>query len=253
MAEAIAKGSYNMEKTSLGQHISQQFNAELEDIRNRVLTMGGLVEQQIADAMTAIVEGDDHMADIVINNDYKVNAMEVALDEECNRVLARRQPTAGDLRLIVAVIKTITDLERIGDEAERIARMSQHASASDDMRVHPVQIQHLGDQVRQMVHQALDAFARMDTELAVQVWREDLKVDKEYEAIMRQLITFMMADPRSIPRVLDIMWSARSLERIGDRARNICEYVIYLVKGKDVRHTSLENMEAQVRADHPPQ
>jgi len=242
-----------MEKTSLGQHISQQFNAELEDIRNRVLTMGGLVEQQIADAMTAIVEGDDHMAEIVINNDYKVNAMEVALDEECNRVLARRQPTAGDLRLIVAVIKTITDLERIGDEAERIARMSQHASASDDMRVHPVQIQHLGDQVRQMVHQALDAFARMDTVLAVQVWREDLKVDNEYESIMRQLITFMMADPRSIPRVLDIMWSARSLERIGDRARNICEYVIYLVKGKDVRHTSLENMEAQVRADHPPQ
>jgi phosphate transport system protein len=242
-----------MEKTSLGQHISQQFNSELEDIRNRVLTMGGLVEQQIADAMTAIVEGDDHMAEIVINNDYKVNAMEVALDEECNRVLARRQPTAGDLRLIVAVIKTITDLERIGDEAERIARMSQHASASDDMRVHPVQIQHLGDQVRQMVHQALDAFARMDTVLAVQVWREDLKVDNEYESIMRQLITFMMADPRSIPRVLDIMWSARSLERIGDRARNICEYVIYLVKGKDVRHTSLENMEAQVRADHPPQ
>ncbi len=242
-----------MEKTSLGQHISQQFNSELEYIRNRVLTMGGLVEQQIADAMTAIVEGDDQMADIVINNDYKVNAMEVALDEECNRVLVRRQPTAGDLRLIVAVIKTITDLERIGDEAERIARMSQHASASDDMRVHPVQIQHLGDQVRQMVHQALDAFARMDTELAVQVWREDLKVDKEYEAIMRQLITFMMADPRSIPRVLDIMWSARSLERIGDRARNICEYVIYLVKGKDVRHTSLENMEAQVRADHPSQ
>jgi phosphate transport system protein len=243
-----------MEKTSIGQHISQQFNSELEDIRNRVLTMGGLVEQQIADAMTALVEGDDRMADLVINNDYKVNAMEVALDEECSRVLARRQPTAGDLRLVVAVIKTITDLERIGDEAERVARMGQHASGrADDRRVHPVQIQHLGDQVRQMVHQALDAFARMDTELALQVWREDLKVDKEYESIMRQLITFMMTDPRSIPRVLDIMWSARSLERIGDRARNICEYVIYLVKGKDVRHTSLENMEAQVRIDHPPQ
>ena len=240
-----------MEKKGIGQHISQQFNAELEDIRNRVLTMGGLVEQQIADAMTAIVEGDDRMADIVINNDYKVNAMEVALDEECNRVLARRQPTAGDLRLVVAVIKTITDLERIGDEAERIARMGQQNAASDEARVHPVQIQHLGDQVRQMVHNALDAFARMDTELAVQVWREDLKVDTEYEAIMRQLITFMMEDPRSIPRVLDIMWSARSLERIGDRARNICEYVIYLVKGKDVRHTSLEHMEAQARADHP--
>ncbi|MFA7387796.1 MAG: phosphate signaling complex protein PhoU [Thiohalobacteraceae bacterium] len=240
-----------MDKKGIGQHISQQFNAELEDIRNRVLTMGGLVEQQIADAMTATLEGDQHMADLVINNDLKVNAMEVALDEECNRVLARRQPTASDLRLVVAVIKTITDLERIGDEAERIARMGQHSAGSDEARVHPVQIQHLGDQVRQMVHDALDAFARMDTELAVQVWRQDLKVDAEYEAIMRQLITFMMEDPRSIPRVLDIMWSARSLERIGDRARNICEYVIYLVKGKDVRHTSLEHMEAQARADHP--
>lgn len=239
-----------MEKMGIGQHISQQFNAELEDIRNRVLTMGGVVEQQLADAMTAIVEGDERMAEVVVNGDYKVNAMEVALDEECNRVLARRQPAAGDLRLIVAVIKTITDLERIGDEAERIARMAQHVGSGEDMRVHPAQIGHLGDQVRQMVHSALDAFARMDTELAVQVWREDLKVDKEYEAIVRQLITFMMEDPRSIPRVLDIMWAARSLERIGDRARNICEYVIYLVKGKDVRHTSLEHMEAQARADH---
>ncbi len=239
-----------MEKMGIGQHISQQFNAELEDIRNRVLTMGGVVEQQLADAMTALVEGDERMAEAVINGDYKVNAMEVALDEECNRVLARRQPTAVDLRLIVAVIKTITDLERIGDEAERIARMAQQVGSGEDMKVHPAQIQHLGDQVRQMVHSALDAFARMDTELAVQVWREDLKVDKEYEAIVRQLITFMMEDPRSIPRVLDIMWAARSLERIGDRARNICEYVIYLVKGKDVRHTSLEHMEAQARADH---
>lgn len=239
-----------MEKMGIGQHISQQFNAELEDIRNRVLTMGGVVEQQLADAMTALVEGDERMAEAVIQGDYKVNAMEVALDEECNRILARRQPAAVDLRLIVAVIKTITDLERIGDEAERIARMAQQVGSGDDIKVHPGQIQHLGDQVRQMVHSALDAFARMDTELAVQVWREDLKVDKEYEAIVRQLITFMMEDPRSIPRVLDIMWAARSLERIGDRARNICEYVIYLVKGKDVRHTSLEHMEAQARADH---
>ena len=241
-----------MENTSTGQHISQQFNAELEDIRNRVLAMGGMVEQQLADAMAAIVEGDEAKAEIVVKNDYKVNAMEVTLDEECNRVLARRQPAAGDLRLVMAVIKTITDLERIGDEAERIARMTRQMADGEEARVHPGQIQHLGDQVRQMVHNALDAFARMDPELAVQVWREDLKVDKEYEAIMRQLITFMMEDPRSIPRVLEIMWSARSLERIGDRARNICEYVIYLVKGKDVRHTSLEHMEAQARAEHPP-
>lgn len=238
-----------MEKSGIGQHISQQFNAELQDIRNRVLTMGGLVEQQIADAMTAMVEGDDRLADQVVTNDFKVNAMEVALDEECNRVLARRQPAAGDLRLVMAVIKTITDLERIGDEAERIARMGKQVAASDEGGVQPDQIQHLGDQVRHMLHNALDAFARMDTALAVQVWREDFKVDKEYEAILRQLITFMMEDPRSIPRVLDIMWSARAIERIGDRARNICEYVIYLVKGKDVRHTSLEHMEEQAQYD----
>lgn len=240
-----------MEKMGIGQHISQQFNAELEDIRNRVLTMGGLVEQQLADAMLSLVEGDESLAEVVIKNDYKVNAMEVSLDEECNRVLARRQPAAGDLRLVMAVIKTITDLERIGDEAERIARMTRHMADGEETRVHPGgQIQHLGDQVRQMLHNALDAFARMDPELAVLVWREDLKVDKEYEAIMRQLITFMMEDPRSIPRVLEIMWAARSLERIGDRSRNICEYVIYLVKGKDVRHTSLEHMEEQARVDH---
>ncbi len=232
-----------MTNMNIGHHISQQYNEELEAIRNRVLSMGGEVEQQLANAVTALVEGNGELAESVVSSDYKVNALEVAIDEDCSRVLARRQPAAGDLRLIVAVIKTITDLERIGDEAERIGRMALHLGDNAATDKHYTQIEHLGNHVRAMMHDALDAFARMDTEQAVRVWQEDRKVDQEYEAIMRQLITYMMEDPRSIPQVLDVIWSARALERIGDRASNICEYVIYLVKGKDVRHTSLGKMD----------
>lgn len=236
-----------MEKFQLGHHISQQFNAELEDIRNRVLTMGGLVEQQITDAVNALVQGDTELCERVITNDYRVNAMEVALDEECAHTLARRQPAASDLRLIVAVVKTITDLERIGDQAEKVARMGLHLAEMERPKNQYVEIQGLGIHAREMLHGALDAFARMDVEAAVQVAHRDVTVDHEYEGIMRQLITFMMEDPRSIARSLDVMWAARALERIGDHARNISEYVIYLVRGKDVRHISLEQMEKEAR------
>ncbi len=236
-----------MDKAHLGHHISQQFNAELEDIRNRVLAMGGLVEQQIADAVSALVQGDIELCETVITNDYRVNAMEVALDEECAHTLARRQPAASDLRLIVAVVKTITDLERIGDQAEKVARMGLHLTAMERPKNHYLEIQSLGVHARDMLHGALDAFARMDVEAAVQVAQRDVTVDHEYEGVMRQMITFMMEDPRSIARSLDIMWAARALERIGDHARNIGEYVIYLVKGKDVRHISLEQMEKEAR------
>jgi phosphate transport system protein len=229
-----------MENLNIGHHISRRYNEELEDIRNRVLAMGGLVEQQIQGAMEALENSDVSLATSIIENDYQVNAMEVAIDEECNNVLARRQPAASDLRLIVAVVKTITDLERIGDEAERIARMASRLAGQEHAEGLFTQIHNLGRHVRGMVHGALDAFAHLDTDKAVEIWKEDRRVDSEYDSLMRELMTYMMEDPRSIPSILGAMFAARAIERIGDRATNICEYVIYLVKGKDVRHTRVD-------------
>jgi len=231
--------------TNIGHHISKQFNAELEAIRNRVLAMGGLVEEQIRNAILSLTENDTQLAEKVVENDFKVNAAEVAIDEECSHIIARRQPTASDLRLVVAVIKTITDLERIGDQAERIARMAIRLSEMERPKNQYSELKNIGEHVASMVHDTLDAFARMDVEAAVKIAREDLKVDAEYDGIMRQTLTFMMEDPRSITRMLDVMWTARAIERIGDHSKNICEYIVYLVKGKDVRHTSLEKMEKE--------
>jgi phosphate transport system protein len=236
-----------METSNLRQHISTQFNAELEDVRQRVMAMGGLVEQQIIDATEALSAMDAAMADRVAAADYKINQMEVAIDEECSLILARRQPAASDLRLVYAVIKTITDLERIGDEASKIARMAHDLSAHERLSERVFEVAHLSRQVSGMVHGALDAFARMDVDAALAVARQDREVDREYEALMRQCITFMMEDPRTIRRVIDILWCVRALERIGDHAKNIAEYVIYFVKGKDVRHLSIESMESELK------
>lgn len=238
-----------VEKSLYSKHISTQFNAELEDVRERVLAMGGLVEQQIIDATRSLMEGDGMLGETVRRNDYKINQQEVFIDEECSRILARRQPTASDLRLVYAVIKTITDLERIGDESERIARMAADLASQERLRYGYSEIQHLSRHVSKMVHDVLDAFARMDIEAALAVAKEDVTVDREYEALMRQCITFMMEDPRQIRRVMDLIWVVRSLERIGDHAGNIAEYVIFFVKGKDVRHLSLEQMERHVRGE----
>lgn len=233
----------------LGEHISHQFDEELEEIRNRVMQMGGLVEQQLGDAIKALTDRDEALAEVVVTSDYKVNALEVQIDEECTQIIAKRQPAASDLRLVIAVIKTITDLERIGDEAERIGRMALHFAevGSDNKMI--TGIIHMGERVHHMLHDSLDAFARMDVERAIEVAHQDLKIDKQYESILRELMTYMMEDPRSIPDVINMMWSARALERIGDRARNICEYVVYLVMGKDVRHISLEQVERDARGD----
>ncbi len=235
-----------MEQQDLTHHWSRQFNEELETVRTSVLSMGGLVEEQLRRSIRAIVKGDSELGEQVAQDDYKVNHFEVSIDEDCSRIIARRQPTAGDLRLVMAVIKTITDLERIGDEAEKIGYLASRLAVQERPPDSYRGLQHIADLVGNMLHRALDAFARLDPELAMRVVREDQVVDQEYEALSRQGITVMMEDPRSIRRVLDMMWAARALERIGDHAKNICEYVVYMVHGKDIRHVGIDDAEKQV-------
>jgi phosphate transport system protein len=236
-----------MEAADLSHHTSRRFNEDLERVRSKVLAMGGLVEQQLTGALGALIDGDSKLGKAIAGNDYQVNGMEVSIDEECSRILATRAPAAGDLRMIVATIKTITDLERIGDECEKIALIAARLANDERPVDHYRKVKHLGWITQSMVHNALDAFARLDAELALTTAREDRVVDEEYEAIQRQSITFMMEDPRSIRRALDVMWVVRAFERIGDHAKNVCEYVIYMVHGKDIRHTSLERVEQEIR------
>lgn len=229
-----------MDITSHTHHISQQYNMELDDIRTHLSEMGGMAQRQVNDAISALVEGDIEKAEQVVRADSMVNSMEMSIDEECVRILARRQPAASDLRLVIAVTKAITDLERIGDEASKIARqtIALHHEGSMAPRGY-VEVRHIGGYVAKMLQDALDAFARLDMDLAHSVVQMDRTVDMEYSSAMRELVTYMMEDPRSITRVLNIMWSLRALERIGDHARNLAQYVIYLVKGEDVRHSNL--------------
>ncbi|MCE9685045.1 phosphate signaling complex protein PhoU [Shewanella sp. AS16] len=235
-----------MEKMNLSKHISGQFNAELDDIRNRVLAMGGLVERQLEQALDALGALDAELAQQVIEGDHKVNGMEVSIDEECTRIIAKRQPAASDLRLIIAISKSITDLERIGDACVRIAKAALDKRLNNQQPL-LVSIESMGRHATRLLHATLDALARMDADTALELHKEDAKLDKEYEGIIRQLMTYMMEDPRSIPGVLDVLWAARAVERVGDRCKNICEYIIYYVKGKDVRHTSYEDMEKDLK------
>ena len=228
-----------MEASKFTDHISRRFNKDIEDLRNTVLSMGGLVETQLSRAIAAIVSGDSELGLRVAKDDYKVNNLEVEIDEECSRILATRAPAAGDLRLIVAIIKTITDLERIGDEAEKIGFLASKLAAMDRPPDSYRELKNLGSHVSHMLRDAMNAFARLDISEALEVVKEDELVDDEYDAITRQCITFMMEDPRSIKRVMNVTWAARSLERIGDHAKNICEYVIYMVEGRDIRHTDI--------------
>lgn len=228
-----------MQASDLSEHISRRFNKDIEDLRNHVLAMGGLVESQLSLAIAAIVSGDSELGLRVAKDDYKVNEMEVSIDEQCSRILATRAPAAGDLRLIVAIIKTITDLERIGDEAEKIGFLASKLAGMDRPPDSYRELKNLGNHVSHMLRDAMNAFARLDVNEAFEVVREDEHVDEEYDALTRQCITFMMEDPRSIKRVMNVTWAARSLERIGDHAKNIAEYVIYMAKGRDVRHTGI--------------
>ncbi len=230
----------------LGQHISHQYDDDLESLRSRVLNMGGLVEKQVENALLALTKSDSSLADEVATSDYKINAMEVTIDVECTQLIALRQPAASDLRLVMAIIKTITDLERIGDEAEKIGRHAVKLATVERTPTYFLEVKHMGERVRGMLHDSLDTFARMDTNKAIMIARSDREINDEYDALVRQLITHMMEDPRAIKRALRVMWCARSLERIGDHAKNICEYVIYTVAGKDIRHTSFEQVQNEL-------
>ena len=226
----------------LGKHISQRYGKSLEDIRSRVLQMGGLVENQAENGLKALLERNEELATQVASLDYKINKMEVDIDEECVQVIARRQPTAGDLRLVIAVVKVITDLERIGDEAEKIGLYSIELARKETVTGMHSELSHLGNLVMSMLHDTLDAFARMDTDLALKIVSMSDEVNKEFNNLSRLLITHMMEDPRNIKDVLKVTWCARSLARIGDHSINISEYVIFLVKGKDIRHTNLDDI-----------
>jgi len=238
-----------MSTEGLTHHISSRYNEDLERLRSSVLEMGALVERQLTQAIGGITEPDARVIVRVAQEELLVNQFERSIDEECSRILATRGPTASDLRLIITILKTITDLERMGDEGEKIAAIASRLAARERPNGRYRELRNLGEIVIAMVHDTLDAFARLDMELALAVVRRDRTVDEEYEAIHRQSITFMMEDPRSIRRALDVMWVVRSMERVGDHAKNVCEYLIFLVHGKDVRHTRLEEIEKELRAD----
>ena len=237
-----------MSDLHLGQHISRRFNEELEEVRSKVLHMGGVVETQLANALRVMVNDETELAKDVVDADSIVNSLEVEIDEECTRIVALRQPAATDLRLVMTVTKTINDLERMGDEAKRIARMSRKemdGALDDDVRA---DMELLGEMVRNMLRQVLDAFARTDVDTAILVVKADKKVDKKYKKLLKQLIKRMSEDPAVIPAVMNIIWAIRSLERLADRCQNIAEHVIYMVLGMDVRHIKLDDVLAEIEA-----
>ncbi len=235
-----------MDNIKIGHHISERFNSELEDVRNKLLIMGGLVERQIEQAIEAYATGNMELAELVIKQDSDVDAMELDIDQACTQILALRQPTAFDLRLLMTVIKIIHEIERVGDKAERIAEMAIQLAGEESRSSHH-EMEHMATIVKGMFHDALDAFARMTVEDVPTITARDLNVDREYDSIVRQLITRMMEDPRNITRTLDVLWSVRALERIGDHACNICEHLVYMIQGDDVRHLSQEELEKIVK------
>ncbi len=235
-----------MDKLNIDQHISQQYNSALDDLKTEFLEMGGLVEQQIANAVKAITDIDVELANEVMAVEKEVDSREMSIDDLCTQIIARRQPTASDLRLVMAISKSTRDLERIGDEANKIAKMAIAISELDHLPSGFSELRNLGRQVQETVNKTLTAFARYDVDVAINVVSDDQKIDREYNTAMRALITYMMEDPRNISRSMNVLWSLRALERIGDHAGNIAEQIIYLVKGLDVRHQSVDEMAKQL-------
>jgi phosphate transport system protein len=229
-------------------HLSTQFDAELSGISGRVLEMGGLVEAQVADAVRALKLASAELATQVLEQEERVNQMEVEIDRDLSAIIARRQPTARDLRLLIAVSKTIANLERVGDEAARVARVVHRLSATGISTRLPVDdLSFEADLAIAQLRKALDAFARLDTARALEVLKQDDEIDREFEGLMRKLITFMMEDPRTISASIDLVFVAKAIERVGDHAKNLAEAIIYVVKGTDVRHTPMEQVENVVR------
>jgi phosphate transport system protein len=227
-------------------HLSSQFDADLNAVSSKVLEMGGLVESQIIAAMQALNEFDIGIADQVIASEVQLNRMEVEIDEECSNIIARRQPAARDLRLLMAISKTITNLERAGDEAEKIAKRVKRINEDGGGRtVNIAEIKLSGEMAVSILRRALDAFARLDTVAAAQIVRDDKAIDDEFRAFVRKLVTYMMEDPRTISAGLDYLFIAKAVERIGDHAKNIAEFIIYIVKGTDVRHVSRDQLERE--------
>lgn len=221
-----------------GDHSSKQYDMDLEAIRSKVLLMGGLVESQFNDAITSFRTGNTELAIQVVKNDENVNKLEVTLDDTCSHLIVKRQPAANDLRTVMATLKVITDLERIGDESTKIARTgkSLHERGAPGAFNHYEAIRVIASSTAEMLHGALDAFARLDEKQAAKIIAQDDNIDHEFRAILRSLITFMMEDPRTISAAIDTLWAAKAIERIGDHAKNIAEYVVYVVEGKDIRH-----------------
>ena len=225
-----------MAKMSFENHIMKQFDEELEEIHTRLMEMGGKVEQQLKNAIRAVSEADSKLAEEVILEEQRVDDMEVDIDEACILIIARRQPAASDLRLVMMVTKAVNDLERIGDEAKKIANHAVILTEQSGSSNGYPEIRHIGNSVIRMLENALDAFARFDADAALRTIEEDEQIDLDYKTALRELVTYMMEDQRSISRAINLLWVIRSLERIGDNAKNLCEQIVFVVKGKDIRH-----------------
>ncbi|WP_372881907.1 phosphate signaling complex protein PhoU [Psychromonas sp.] len=231
---------------NITKHISKSYNDELEEVRLLLIKMGDMVLGQVRDGLTSLLKLDKELAEQVIAHDKKVNQLEIKIDEVCTNILATRQPAASDLRLVICVIKTITDIERIGDEAVKLSRNALKIIQSENTLRQPNELKHLGELVIENLQEAIKAYANFDVEHALKVIEQDQETDEEFDNITRLLITKMMEDPREIKNTLRISWCARALERIGDHTTNVCEYLVFLVKGKDVRHTSLNKIKQRI-------